>query len=133
MNRQIILASHGNMAVETQKTVEMILGKQEGLHSCSVTETDNLETATEKCRSLVKSLQAAADEIYILCDLMGGTPSKAAFVVASERPNTFIITGFNLGLIIDMLIRSNQSLTTKEWVETGKNMVAALEVPTHTI
>lgn len=100
MKNGIILMSHGLMAQEALNSAKMILGNQIDYPVISMEPNDGLEGTINKLDATLSILKDCQN-IIIMADLMGGTPANVAVMRASTDDRIQIITGMNLGMILE--------------------------------
>lgn len=108
MNK-IILISHGHYAKEALASAEMIVGKQEGCYSISVTDDKGVDEVERELLEIYDSLKNE-EKVLILCDIFGGTPSNVAVRFLMTHPQIQVISGFNLPMLLDVLLSRESSL-----------------------
>lgn len=113
--RGILLVTHGALAAGFKESCEMIGGVCEHLYTASLTSEGGLSAFEERLDALEESL-SQYDELFILADLTGGAPCKAAMLRYCQRPNTFIVSGLNLAMLLELVIGD---ATLEELVEVG--------------
>lgn len=101
MKRHYIFASHGTFAHGILNSVELILGRQNNIHTlCAyINEGDDL---TEQVEQLI-NVFPAEDELVVITDIFAGSVNNE-FIRFIKRPGFHLIAGLNLPLIIEMLI-----------------------------
>jgi len=101
MKRHYIFASHGTFASGILNSVELILGRQNNIHTlCAY--IDEGEDLTEQVNHLINSFPAD-DELVVITDIFAGSVNNE-FIRFISRPGFHLIAGLNLPLIIEMLI-----------------------------
>lgn len=113
--RTIVLISHGKMAHGVKSSLEMIIGKQEGIYALSLNEDEDNIKFEEK---LKEQMKAFSGEVTIIADLLGGTPCNVAVKNYIDDANITIIAGLSLPLVIECA--TNPTLTTKELVASAR-------------
>ncbi|SFQ94996.1 MULTISPECIES: PTS sugar transporter subunit IIA [unclassified Enterobacter] len=101
MKRHYIFASHGTFATGILNSVELILGKQNNIHTLCAYIGDN-DDLTEQVNHLMASFPAQ-DELVVITDIFAGSVNNE-FIRFITRPGFHLIAGLNLPLIIEMLI-----------------------------
>lgn len=114
MKNSIFLCSHGNFAKECVRSAKMIMGEVEGIHTFSLMENQTIEDYIQTIEEAIKQSDAP---ILILVDLFGGTPFNACFML-SKKYNIKIVTGFNLGMFIELAIQK-ENYEMDELAEMG--------------
>lgn len=97
--RKILIATHGVYAEGIKSAAEFILGPQPGITTiCAYTGDlalkDELEAYFGGC--------APEDEVIILTDIYGGSVNQACMEYM-KRPDTHLITGINLVLLLQIM------------------------------
>ncbi|MCA5014469.1 PTS sugar transporter subunit IIB [Enterococcus sp. S22(2020)] len=107
----IVLISHGGMAEGVKVSLEMIVGKQENVHTVSLRpDGDNLQFEKE----LNDKMKALNGSTLIIADLLGGTPCNVAVKNYLNVEGVEIIAGMTLSIVIEAAV--NQKATIKELV-----------------
>lgn len=113
--KHIVLVSHGDMAQGVKDTLEMLIGKQETVHTVSLrADGDNIQFEkdfTKKMKALYE------EEIIIIADLLGGTPCNVAVKNYLTNEKVMIVAGMSLPLVIEAAM--NPSASIKELVQVG--------------
>lgn len=127
MTNEIILMSHGLMAEEILNSAKMILGNQINYPVVSMTQNDGIEGTINK---LNKILEETSDirNIIILVDLMGGTPANVAMMKASMDKRIQVVTGMNLGMVLESYFKINEEKLAEHLIETGKSSIKIPEI-----
>lgn len=97
--RKILIATHERYADGIRRAAELILGAQPELSViCAYVEEVELSRQLEDYFSACKP----EDEVLILTDLYGGSVNQLCMKYTA-RPDTHLITGVNLALLIQIL------------------------------
>ena len=96
----IVIVSHGNLAGESLKILEHIVGKQKNIETISIQSNDSIK---ERRSDLLKSIENVdtGNGVIILSDMFGGTPSNLA-ISALKKSNIEVIAGFNLPMLVTL-------------------------------
>lgn len=103
---KLLLASHGKMAEGMKSAVELLIGKQENLTVIS---------AYVEGRNIDKELAAyfasldKEDQLVMLSDLYGGSVNQKMYLYL-DRPNTFLVSGINLALLLELCMAEEVTL-----------------------
>lgn len=107
----IVLISHGSMAEGVKVSLEMIVGRQEHVHTVSLRpDSDNLQFEKE----LNEKMKALNGTTLIIADLLGGTPCNVATKNYLNVDGVKIIAGMTLSVVIEAVV--NQQASIKELV-----------------
>jgi mannose PTS system EIIA component len=99
----VILASHGNFAIEALNSLEMIMGKQQNIQAVSLHPGEGLTDLIEKMDMVYQGMEKTNGTI-IISDIFGGSPSNAATALYLKHLDDLIavFTGLNLGILIEL-------------------------------
>jgi fructoselysine/glucoselysine PTS system EIIA component len=113
--RKFLLASHGSFASGALSSCEMILGKQENVFCLDAYAGENT-SIQDQLQQIVDQLPPN-DELVIFTDLIGGSVTNQVLQIA-RRENVFVIAGFNLPLLLDILLAGTDT-PVREVIDTG--------------
>jgi len=122
MALHVILSSHGLYAQEALNAAKMIIGEPRlGTHVVSVTEGRSMDECYEELSGIFEQIPAD-DEVIILVDIFGGTPSNITSMLlvgveAEDRVQAY--SGFNLAVLIELLATSPATLMHARVVVEG--------------
>ena len=105
--KRIIIASHASLAKGFCDALKLITGETENIYYINAF-TDNFNPQ-EDLVSLLDSF-SSDDSIFVLTELMGGSVNQFVSLLARERHFT-LITGINLGLVLEIALKDEESLT----------------------
>ncbi|RHW45644.1 hypothetical protein DS832_07440 [Bombilactobacillus bombi] len=100
--RQIILASHGNMAKGMVDTIEMISGKHDNLNAFSMSKKETPDYIYSSIKNTIESFDKE-DEVFIFSDIAGGSVNTEAMKFI-KYSNVHLISGMNLPIVINCLL-----------------------------
>jgi len=103
----IVIVSHGNLAAESLRILEHIVGKQKNIETISIESNDSIN---ERRLDLLKSIKNvdSGNGVIILSDMFGGTPSNIA-ISALKKSKIEVIAGFNLPMLITLVSEREKS------------------------
>lgn len=127
---QLILMSHGFMALEMLNSAKMIVGDVSEANVLSMAEADGLAGTTQKLEAILNKWDKN-QEIMILTDLRGGTPCNVAMMKMQDYPNLKVLSGLNLGMLIEALMSPLVDVKELEnyLLEIGRESVSKIELP----
>lgn len=125
----ILVVSHGLLAEACVTSAEMIFGKINNSRVQTLTlelggdVNDFYENMTLKSENLLKN----SKKLFILTDLIGGTPNNTALKISMEDNRIFVITGYNLMLLIDIFSKLDTDFSVEDLVEIGQSSLKYFE------
>lgn len=96
-----LLISHGTYAKATLDSCEMITGSLNNVRAVEFLQTMNQEDLLHKLEEAVATFEHK-DDLILICDIKGGTPSNTALLFKQKHPNTTILTGLSLSLLLPL-------------------------------
>lgn len=99
MKQIIIITGHNHFASGILSSLAMIAGAKDNVFAVDFLSDDNDESLEGKFNKIISHNKDS--EILFVCDLMGGTPFKVTSKLAFTNDNYEVVTGINLGGLID--------------------------------
>lgn len=99
---KIVLASHGPMANAMLESSRMLYGDAENVVAVCLYTQDSTNEFADKLRREIER----DEEVLLLVDIPGGTPSNQGMMLLSEYPGLRIVSGMNLMMLLEALIQS---------------------------
>lgn len=124
---KIVLASHGPMAEAMIESSKMLYGEMNNLSAVCLYPEDNTISFIEKLKKEIGGFE----EVLLLVDIPGGTPSNQGMMLLSEFPGLRIISGMNLMMILETLIRCdnmNVDDLKETIIHTGKESIKEMSL-----
>lgn len=105
----IIIGTHGNLAGELMKSSEMICGLRCNIAAVGFEPGESVDGLVNRYQDALSQLDLT-DGVLFLTDLFGGSPYNAACRIAVRNPNTSIVTGVNLPMLLEVCQLAGTSL-----------------------
>ena len=99
MKQIIIITGHNHFASGILSSLTMIAGTKDNVYAVDFLSDDNDLSLEGKFNKIISDNKDS--EILFVCDLMGGTPFKVTSKLAFTNNNYEVVTGINLGGLID--------------------------------
>jgi fructoselysine and glucoselysine-specific PTS system IIA component len=115
--RKFLIAAHGTLPEGIQSSLEIIMGSLENVFLIQAYVGEN-KSLKEEIESVLEHIDNE-DELIVCTDLMGGSVTNQILQHALKE-NVFIISGFNLPLLLELLL-ADPSSPVLEVIETGIN------------
>ena len=104
MSKGIIVCGHGQFGVGLTHSLEMIAGKQSDYEVVVFSEDAPFEKLSEDLTEAKERLLETNQGVVFCCDLLGGSPFKAAMTIANEDDRCAVVVGTNLPLLLDLAL-----------------------------
>ncbi|MCV3763124.1 PTS sugar transporter subunit IIA [Companilactobacillus formosensis] len=118
----LILMSHGNMAIETLKSAELIIGELPETVALGLQKSDGPETLKAKVETEIKKYYGK-EPVFLIVDLLGGTPGNVAVNLTQDYPEMHVISGLNLPMVINYANQKfiGQDIKVSDIMKEGKD------------
>jgi len=115
--RKFLIATHGSFAKGVKSSLDIIMGQTENVFLIEAYVSEN-KSIEEELNVVLKNVNEN-DELIVFTDLMGGSITNQILRQAL-RENIHIVSGFNLPLLLDVLLAHADTPAT-EIIETSIN------------
>ncbi len=125
--KRILLCTHGDFAIGIKDSVDLICGMGDSIETICVKPEDSIDTVKNSISKFIEKFDKE-DNIIIFTDILGGSPTQAAFHFIKPESNTFVVSGLNLGLLLEVVLNDSED-TRKlliESIESSKQMIQLL-------
>ena len=128
----IIITGHSNFATGIVSAVRLVAGEQKNLEVVDFYDTYSTEELRTKLIEALDRLDGCED-IIVFTDIVGGSPFKvSAEIAATSNKNIKIISGTNLGMLLENVMVRDMDTDFDELVDTaistGKQQVLKFEM-----
>jgi mannose/fructose-specific phosphotransferase system component IIA len=96
----LVLISHGDLAKGIVSSASMLVSQLGQLESVTLWPDDNPDEYQKKLEAAVKNVDTG-DGVFILADMLGGTPSNRAMYSLGDKVR--MLTGLNLPMLYSFL------------------------------
>ncbi len=125
--RKIFVSSHGRLATGIQSSLNILIGNTDKVtfFDAYLDETNVKDALDDFFKNVNED-----DQVFLLSDLYGGSVNSQMFLEL-EKPNTNLIAGVNLALVLE-LVASGDDVLDKEQitalVENARNAMTVVEL-----
>ncbi len=129
MSTKVILVGHGKLGTALLESMTMIAGPQDPNEVVAVEfyEDDSRETLQERITEEVVRLNSEDNHLVICCDMKGGTPFNASYLISKKYPLS-IICGMNLPMLLEFVLMKDNYTTKESLVEMVEMTRESLQV-----
>lgn len=122
---KIFLSSHGHMASGMKSSLDILIGNTEKITVFDAyVDERNVKDVLESFYETVSE----DDEVLLLSDLYGGSVNQVMFTFLN-RPNTRLVSGVNLALVLELAIKETVSDSElEELVENSRMMMKVVRM-----
>ncbi len=127
---ELLIISHGELAIEMLRTAKMIMGEFHGVTAMGLHEDEQVDLFYQKIKEYCKQ---ATDGLLIMTDLAGGSPfiqaSRCCYEADEQKP-VEVVAGLNLSMLMECIVlKETQSLQELKQtaLSVGKEAVKAFE------
>lgn len=101
--RGYLIVTHGPLASAIKSSVEMIVGEITSAQTVELEHSDGLDVLREKIEKAFQKIEHC-DEVFVLVDLLGGSPSSTAFATLVDRSNVNFLSGVNFPMLLTLVL-----------------------------
>ena len=122
---KIFLSSHGHMASGIKSSLDILIGNTDKITVFDAyVDEKNVQDVLDNFYKTVSE----DDEVLLLSDLYGGSVNQVMFTYLN-RPNTRLVSGVNLALVLELAIKEPISDSElEELVETSRMMMKIVKI-----
>lgn len=122
---KIFLSSHGHMASGIKSSLDILIGNTDKITVFDAyVDEKNVQDVLDNFYKTV----GEDDEVLLLSDLYGGSVNQVMFTYLN-RPNTRLVSGVNLALVLELAIKETISDSElEELVETSRMMMKIVKM-----
>ncbi|TWI98660.1 fructoselysine and glucoselysine-specific PTS system IIA component [Mucilaginibacter frigoritolerans] len=113
--RKFLIATHGTFSAGVKSSLELIIGETAQLFILQAYNNEN--TSIEYEIKIIMEQVGEQDELIVFSDIMGGSVTNQ-LVQHALRPNVHIVSGFNLPLLIEIIL-GDTNTPVDELIETA--------------
>ncbi|KRL94822.1 PTS sugar transporter subunit IIA [Levilactobacillus hammesii] len=114
--RAFLVITHGDMGVETVKSMELLMGPQENVKALGLHPGESVDDLRTKVYDILQANEADYDETVLLVDLLGGSPSNVSLSTLAKYHDMKIVTGLSLPLLVNILNFSDAEENTDKLI-----------------
>lgn len=115
----LIIMTHGNFAEGILHSAEMIVGELKRTYAVGVQAEMSPEMVIDRIQKITADLEEG-ETLYVMVDIMSGTPCNVAVRLIREYENYTVISGLNLATLLEFAM-------SEGIVEEAERIPAALE------
>ena len=117
----VIVTAHGSLATGLESALKLVNGEMKNVKYCNFLETYTSEDIKEKIKKAIQELEDY-EGIFILTDIMGGTPSNQA--VLQNEKNIKVLGGVNFSMLYAAAnAEGNMEVALKDILEESKEVI----------
>ena len=121
---KIFISSHGHFASGIKSSVEILMGPNPRITVFDAYVTQ--ESVQEHLDKFYETVNED-DTVLLLSDLYGGSVNQVMYTYL-EKPNTTLIAGVNLALVMELAVREEITVEeVKQLVEQSREMLRVVE------
>lgn len=103
----IVLTGHGGFASGLYQACAQIMGEQPQFVAVNFPDDMSTEELENSLRDAINQCNNG-DGVVFLTDILGGSPFRTASMLSFELPNTEVITGTNMPMLLDLLLSRSE-------------------------
>jgi PTS system mannose-specific IIA component len=97
----IVIVAHGGLAREYLLAMEHVVGKHPGTAAVSIDANDSCRSKQAEVDAALQSVNQG-EGVVVVTDMYGSTPSNLAMTASRKVPNSRVLCGANLPLLVKL-------------------------------
>jgi len=97
----IVIVAHGGLAREYLAAMEHVVGKHPGTAAVAIDANDSCRSKQAEVDAAVRSVDTG-DGVVVVTDMFGSTPSNLAMTASKKFPDSRVLCGANLPLLVKL-------------------------------
>ena len=97
----IVIVAHGGLAREYLAAMEHVVGKHPGTAAVSIEANDSCGSKQAEIDAALESVNQG-EGVVVVTDMYGSTPSNLAMTASKKVPNSRVLCGANLPLLVKL-------------------------------
>ena len=122
---KLFISSHGKFASGIKSSLSILIGDTNRITTFDAyLDEKSVQEALEEFYKTVNE----DDQVILLSDLYGGSVNSTMFLYL-DKPNTMLVAGVNLALVLELAIRENHISKEElnQLIENSRNMLTMVE------
>lgn len=111
----LVLVTHGEFSRGLADSLALIAGPYENMVTLSLRKNDNAEDLQKEIEEAIGKVDQG-DGVIIFTDVLGGTPSNLATLIARKK-KICCLTGVNLPMLVEFAMSSEDNLSVEKLAE----------------
>lgn len=124
---KFLITGHSEFSIGMQSALAMITGELEDVIIIPFLAEETVDEYRQKVAAEIQMF----DQAICFTDLLGGTPFKTCVEFSEEKDQVFVVSGTNLGMLLEGLMMRNSVTDSFEIAETvvqaGKSNIMLFE------
>lgn len=101
--KHIVLVTHADFAKGILTSLELVMGKTDFIDCVSISASETIPEITAMIERKMNEFQREGSTV-IISDIAGGSTTQAALGLIERKEKTYVITGLNLGLLLEVAL-----------------------------
>lgn len=124
----VIVTAHGKLPEGLESALKLVNGEMQNVRYCNFLETYTCEDIAKKINDALNELKDKYEGIFILTDIMGGTPFNQSVILTKNMKNIKVLGGVNFSMLYSASnVEGNMEDALKEIIEESKEVIGYFE------
>ncbi|WP_296876519.1 hypothetical protein [Thomasclavelia sp.] len=122
---KLFISSHGHFASGMKSSLNILIGNSDKI---TIFDAYVDETSVKEALDNFYTTVSKDDQVILLSDLYGGSVN-ATMCLYLEKPNTMLVTGINLALVLELVLKEKISREElEEIVENSRTLLTIVDL-----
>ena len=95
----VIVTAHGNLPTGLKSGLKLVNGEMENVRYCDFLEENTSDDISKKIQEALNELLTKYEGVFILTDIMGGTPFNQSVLLSQNLKNVKVLGGVNFSML----------------------------------
>lgn len=95
----VIVTAHGNLPTGLKSGLKLVNGEMENVRYCDFLEENTSDDIAKKIQEALNELLTKYEGVFILTDIMGGTPFNQSVLLSQNLKNVKVLGGVNFSML----------------------------------
>lgn len=95
----VIVTAHGNLPTGLASSLKLVNGAMKNVRYCDFIETYSSDDIKREIKKALDELLEKYDGVFILTDIMGGTPFNQSVILTQGMDNVKVLSGVNFSML----------------------------------
>ena len=95
----VIVTAHGNLPTGLKSGLKLVNGEMENVRYCDFLEENTSDDIAKKIQEALNKLLTKYEGVFILTDIMGGTPFNQSVLLSQNLKNVKVLGGVNFSML----------------------------------
>lgn len=120
----VIVTAHGNLPTGLKSGLKLVNGEMENVRYCDFLEENTSDDIAKKIQEALNELLTKYEGVFILTDIMGGTPFNQSVLLSQNLKNVKVLGGVNFSMLYSAATsEGNMEIVLADIISDSKEVI----------